>query len=250
MYILEGKTAIVTGGNSGIGFSAAKLFLSHGAKVIITGRNKEAIEKAASELGSNAFGIVSDAGDMQHLTTLPGKVSEITQKIDILFVNAGVGLFVPFDQTTEEVFDANVDINFKGAFFTIQKLLPMITSGASIILNSTILLHCGYPGASAYSASKAAVLSLCKTLAVELVDRNIRVNSISPGPINTPIYDKMGIPPDVMQEFAAGVQAKIPMQRFGAPEEVANAALFLASDESSFMTGSEITVDGGKRITF
>lgn len=170
--------------------------------------------------------------------------------IDVLFTNAGVGLFAPFEQTTEKVFDDNMDINFKGAFFTIQKLLSIIPAYGSIILNATVLAHCGYETSSAYSASKAAVLSLGKTLAIEFASKNIRVNTISPGPINTPIYTKMGIPEDVLQEFAAGVQAKIPMQRFGASEDIANAALFLASADSSFMTGAEIRVDGGKSITF
>lgn len=250
MNKLQGKTAVITGGNSGIGFATARLFLSEGAKVIITGRNRKAVEDAVSELGHNAFGIVSDAGDTEQLNILPQQVKGIFFVVDILFVNAGVALFAPFEQTTEELFDTNININLRGAFFTVQKLLPMIAAGGSIILNSTILHHCGFEGASAYSASKAAVFSLCKTLAVEFAGKNIRVNNISPGPINTPIYKKMGMPEELLQEFAAGVQAKIPMQRFGAPEDVANAALFLASTDSSFMTGSEITVDGGKRVTF
>lgn len=250
MNELQGKTAVITGGNSGIGLATAQLFLERGARVIITGRSKSSVQEAVAALGEQAHGIVSDAGNMADVRTLPAQIAAIAPQIDILFANAGVGLFAPFEQTTEEVFDANLDINFKGAFFTVQYLLPLMASGGSIILNSTILVHLGLATASAYSASKGAVLSLGKTLAIELAEKNIRVNSISPGPINTPIYGKMGMPADVLQQFAADVQASIPMQRFGTSEEVAKAALFLASDESSFMTGAEITVDGGKALTF
>jgi NAD(P)-dependent dehydrogenase (short-subunit alcohol dehydrogenase family) len=250
MSKLKGKTAVITGGNSGIGFATAKLFLSEGASVIITGRNEKAVKEAASTLGRGATGIVSDAGKMNDLDKLRQQVSAISPVIDILFANAGVGLFSPFADTTEDLFDANLDINFKGAFFTVQKLLPLIPAGGSIILNATILVHSGLETSSAYSGSKGAVLSLGKTLAVELAAKNIRVNSISPGPINTPIYSKMGMPEDTLQEFAAGVQAKVPLKRFGAAEDVAHAALFLASSDSSFMTGSEITVDGGKSMAF
>lgn len=247
---LQGKTALVTGGNSGIGFATAKLFLEQGAKVIITGRNQQLIDEAVTQLGKNAFGILCDAGKMQDIIDLPDNILKISDTVDILFSNAGVGLFVPFEETTEEIFDANLDINFKGTFFITQKILPLIPAGGSIIFNATVLAHLGYESSSAYSASKAAVLALSRTLAIELSPREIRVNTISPGPINTPIYSKMGIPADVMQEFAAGVQALIPMNRFGASEDIANAALFLASADSSFMTGSEIRVDGGKSITF
>lgn len=250
MQKLKGKTALITGGNSGMGYATAQLFLREGASVIITGRNENAVKEAVKSLGAGAHGIVSDAGKMSDLNLLHKKVIAISPTIDILFANAGVGLFASFKDTTEEIFDANSDINFKGAFFTAQKLLPIIPDGSSIIFNTTILLHSGFASASAYSASKAAVLSLTKTLAIELAPNNIRVNTISPGPINTPIYTKMGMPTDVLQAFAASVQAKIPMQRFGEGEDIAKAALFLASSESSFITGSELTVDGGKSITF
>jgi NAD(P)-dependent dehydrogenase (short-subunit alcohol dehydrogenase family) len=250
MSKLKGKTAVITGGNSGIGFATAKVFLREGAKVIITGRNEKSVQDAVQELGKNAFGIVSDAGKMSDLNSLNQKVEQISPVVDILFANAGVGIFAPFQQTTEEIFDSNMDINFKGAYFTIQKLLPLVADASSIILNSTIILHSGMETTTAYAASKGAVLSFCKTLAIELAGRNIRVNSISPGPINTPIYSKMGMPEEALKEFAAGVMAKIPLKRFGESEDVANAALFLASSDSSFMTGSELFVDGGKSITF
>lgn len=250
MNRLKGKTAVITGGNSGIGLATAELFLKEGAKVIITGRREQAVAEALKKLGGGAHGIVSDAGNMKDVKALPEKVLAISKNVDILFANAGVGLFAPFDQTTEEIFDGNLDINFKGVYFTIQGLLPHISGGGSIILNSTILVHSGLETTSAYSASKGAVLSLGKTLAIELAAKNIRVNSISPGPINTPIYSKMGMPEDVLQQFAAGVQAKVPLKRFGVSDDVAQAALFLASDDSTFVTGAEIAVDGGKSKTF
>lgn len=247
---LNGKTAVITGGNSGIGFATAQLFLKEGAKVIITGRNEKAVNEAVQSLGKNAFGIISDAGNMSDMDNLAKKVTAISSTVDIVFANAGVALFTAFADTSEEVFDSNMDINFKGAFFTVQKLLPLIPNNSAIIFNSTILLHIGMETSAAYSASKGAVLSLAKTLAIELASKNIRVNSISPGPISTPIYSKMGMSEEILQDFAAGVQAKIPLQRFGTAEDIANAALFLASADSSFITGSEIIVDGGKLNTF
>jgi NAD(P)-dependent dehydrogenase (short-subunit alcohol dehydrogenase family) len=250
MRKIEGKTALITGGNSGIGFATAQLFLEEGATVIITGRRATAVQEAVLSLGQKAYGIVSDAGDMKEVYALPKKVQEITDRVDILFANAGVGLFAPFNETTEELFDSNLNINFKGVFFTIQGLMPLMNDGGSIILNSTILVHSGLETTSAYSASKGAVLSLGKTLAIELAQRNIRVNCISPGPISTPIYSKMGMDENVLKDFAAGVQAKVPLKRFGESRDIAQAALFLASGDSSFMTGAEVAVDGGKSKTF
>lgn len=250
MSKLKGKTAVITGGNSGIGFATARLFLQEGANVIITGRNEKAVSEAVQSLGKGASGIVSDAGKINDLNALPQKIAKLSPTIDILFANAGVGLFAPFEQTTEEIFDSNMDINFKGVFFTIQKLLPLVPNGSSIILNSTVLTHSGMETTAAYSASKGALNSFCKTLAVELAGRSIRVNSVSPGPINTPIYSKMGMPEDALQEFANGIMQKLPLKRFGQPEEIANAVLFLATPESSFMTGADILVDGGAAVTF
>ena len=250
MKKLEGKTALITGGNSGIGFATAELFLAEGARVIITGRNGKAVGEAVKQLGAGVHGIVSDAGNMKDLMSLDRKVAEISKKIDTLILNAGVFLGAPFDQTTEEVFDANVDINMKGAFFTAQKLVPMINEGGSIVFVSSMLAHLGYAGGAAYSASKAGLISLGKTLAVELAPRNIRVNTISPGLISTPIYAKAGMSPEAMQGFATQVVPTIPLKRFGESENIAQAALFLASNDSGYMTGSEMTVDGGKRMAF
>jgi NAD(P)-dependent dehydrogenase (short-subunit alcohol dehydrogenase family) len=250
MKRLTGKTAVITGGNSGIGYAAAELFLQEGAKVIITGRRADAVKEAEKKLGNSCVGIVSDAGNMAHVRELPNKIKTITNTVDILFANAGVGLFAPFEQTTEEIFDGNLNINFKGVYFTVQGLLPLMPKGGSIILNSTILVHSGLETTSAYSASKGAILSLSKTLAVELAGKDIRVNTISPGPINTPIYSKMGMPEDVLAEFASGVQAKVPLKRFGEAKDVAQVALFLALPETSYITGAEIPIDGGKSKTF
>lgn len=247
---LKGKTAVITGGNSGIGYATAALFLKEGARVIITGRRNDAVREAVEKLGKGAYGIVSDAGNMADVRKLPEDIKEISSTVDVLFANAGVGHFAPFIDTTEELFDSNLNVNFKGVFFTVQGILPLLTESASIILNSTILVHAGLETSSAYSASKGAVLSLGKTLSIELAARNIRVNCISPGPINTPIYGKMGMTDDALQQFAAGVQAKIPLKKSGESNDVAKLALFLASEESSFMTGTEVPVDGGKRNTF
>jgi len=250
MNRLEGKTAVITGGNSGIGYATAELFLNEGAQVIITGRREEAVNEAVKSLGKGVTGIVSDAISMAQIKTLPERVADRFKQIDIVFANAGVGIFAPFEQTTEDIFNGNLDINFKGVFFTIQGLLPMIPNGGSIILNATVLVHNGLHGSTAYSASKGAVLTLGKTLAMELADRNIRVNCISPGPISTPIYSKLGMDDAALQEFAAGVLSKIPLNRFGEAQDIARAALFLASSDSTFMTGSEVLVDGGKSKTF
>jgi NAD(P)-dependent dehydrogenase (short-subunit alcohol dehydrogenase family) len=250
MNRLAGKTALITGGNSGIGFATAELFLSEGAKVIITGRRADAVKEAVAKLGDGAYGIVNDAGKISDVRDLPSQVRKITSTVDIIFANAGVGLFAPFTDTTEELFDSTLNINFKGVFFTIQGLLPLMPDGGSVILNSTILVHSGLEGAAAYSASKGAVLSLGKTLSIELAARNIRVNSISPGPISTPIYSKFGMPEEALQDFAAGIQAKVPLKKFGQSREVAQVALFLASEDSSYMTGAELAVDGGKSNTF
>lgn len=250
MSKLKNKVAVITGGNSGIGFATAELFLAEGAEVIITGRNERAVGEAVKKLGVGAHGIVSDAGSMSDLQSLDKKVTEICKKIDTLILNAGVFLVSPFNQMTEEIFDANVDINLKGAFFTAQKLVPMMNDGGSIVFVSSIVAHLGLAGSSAYSASKAGVLSLGKTLAVELAPRNIRVNTISPGPINTPIFEKIGMSPEALQEMAKQIVSTLPLKRFGEPKDIAQAALFLASNDSGFMTGSEVTVDGGKRAAF
>jgi NAD(P)-dependent dehydrogenase (short-subunit alcohol dehydrogenase family) len=250
MSRLSGKKAVITGGNSGIGAAAAELFIKEGAEVLITGRRKEEVERTVERLGKNAHGLISDAGNMDHVRVLKAGVQKAFPAIDVLFVNAGIAVFTPFADSDEAMFDEQMNINFKGAFHTTRELVPLMKDGGSIILTSSILADLGIAGSTVYSASKAALKSLAKTLAVELATRNIRVNTISPGPINTPIYGKMGMPEDVLTAFAASVQAKIPLNRFGTPEEVAQVALFLASGESSFLTGTDLAVDGGKAMAF
>jgi NAD(P)-dependent dehydrogenase (short-subunit alcohol dehydrogenase family) len=245
MNKLKGKIALITGGNSGIGYATAEAFIKEGATVIITGRNAVAVAEAAQKLGNGTRGIVSDASKMEDIKDLPTQISE---KIDIVFYNAGVAQFAPLSDMTEEMYDANMNINFKGAFFTIQKLIPALNDGASIIFNGTFLGHSTMAGNSAYGASKAALIHLAKTLAMELAPRKIRANTISPGAISTPIYSKLGMDDEQLSAFAAGFIPKIPMGRFGEASEIANAAVFFASDDSSYVTGSELLVDGGTAV--
>jgi len=245
MKRLNGKVAVITGGNSGIGLATAKDFIAEGASVIITGRNKEAINKAVNELGNDAYGIVSDTGDITQLNALRAKVFELFPKIDILFINAGIGKFAPIEQVDEDHFDEQFSINVKGAYFTIQQLLPLINDGGSIILNTSISAHIGMANSSVYSATKAALITFARTLSSELLSRRIRVNAISPGPINTPIFGKTGMPADQLEQLAQGIQSQVPLGRFGNPEEIAKVATFFASDDSSFVLGAELIADGG-----
>jgi NAD(P)-dependent dehydrogenase (short-subunit alcohol dehydrogenase family) len=242
---LAGKVALITGGNSGIGLATAKEFKDEGARVVITGRDAETLEAARTELGGDAVAIRSDAGNLSDIDKLFTKVKDEVGNIDVLFINAGIGKFVPLAEVTEEHFDSIMDVNFKGAYFTIQKALPLLNDNASIILNASVVAHKGFATTSVYSASKAALLNLAKTLSAELVVRGIRVNAISPGPISTPIFSRLGLPAEVMEETRKGFQDAVPMKRMGQPEEIAKAALFLASTDSSFLLGTEIVADGG-----
>lgn len=245
MTRLTGKVAVITGANSGIGYATAAAFIANGAQVIITGRNQAAIEKAAADLGHGTVGIVSDAGDITQVKQLAEQVKAIAPTIDVLFVNAGVAKFAPLEAVDEIGFDEQFNINVKGLFFTIQTLRPLLKKGGSVILNASVVAHKGMANASVYSATKAAVVSFGKTLAHDLSAEGIRVNTISPGPIDTPIYGKLGLPQEVANGFAASMQGQIPLKRFGQSAEVAQAAVFFASDESSFIHGAEILVDGG-----
>jgi NAD(P)-dependent dehydrogenase (short-subunit alcohol dehydrogenase family) len=245
MSKLSNKIALITGGNSGIGFATAEAFIAEGAKVIITGRNAQSIAEAVEKLGSQAQGIVSDASNLLEIKAL---ASKINSKIDILFYNAGVAQFAPVADMTEEMYDANMNINFRGAFFTVQNLLPILNDGASIIFNGTFLGHSTMAGNGAYGASKAALIHLAKTLSIELAGRKIRANTVSPGAISTPIYSKLGMDDEQLGAFAAGFIPKIPMARFGEASEIAKAAVFLASEDASYITGSELLVDGGTSV--
>jgi NAD(P)-dependent dehydrogenase (short-subunit alcohol dehydrogenase family) len=245
MKRLNGKVAVITGGNSGIGLATAKDFLAEGASVIITGRSKEAVDKAVSELGKDAYGIVSDTGDISNLSSLRTKVSALFPKIDILFINAGIGKFAPIELVDEPHFDEQFTINVKGAYFTIQQLLPLINDGGSIILNTSVNAHIGMANASVYSATKAALITFARTLSSELLPRKIRVNAISPGPVKTSILNKTGLSADQLEQVRHGLQSQVPLGRFGDPEEIAKVATFFASDDSSFVLGAELIADGG-----
>ena len=242
---LQRKVAVITGGNSGIGLASAKLFQSEGARVIITGRRKDAVEAAVKEIGGACKGIVSDTGNLNDIVNLYEQIQQSGFKIDILFLNAGIAIFGPFDTMDETTFDAMVNVNFKGLFFNIQKAAPLLNEGASVIINSSIADQKGFPNTNIYAATKAAVRSLARTLSTELLEKKIRVNSLAPGPIDTPIFDKVGIPTEQVPDMKGSFASENPMKRLGTPEEIAKAALFLASDDSSYITGIDLTVDGG-----
>ncbi|GEL10045.1 NAD(P)-dependent dehydrogenase, short-chain alcohol dehydrogenase family [Flavobacterium glycines] len=245
MKKLENKVAVVTGGNSGIGLATAKLFAEQGAKVAITGRNKATIDNAVFEIGNAAIGVVSDVSDIKNIDKTYRTVKDTFGKIDVLVVNAGVYISAPLADYTEEMFDQTSDINFKGVFFSIQKALPYLNDGSSIIITASTVAYKGFAGAAAYSATKAAVRSLARTLSAELLDRKIRVNVLSPGPIDTPIFGRDGElkeEVDTKKEFLASI---VPVKRLGSSEEMAEGFLYLASDDSKFMVGGELLLDGG-----
>ncbi len=246
MVNLKGKTALVTGGNSGIGFGTARKFIELGANVTITGRNREALEKAAEELGVNA--ILADQANLKDLDQMVSQVKEQFGSLDILFINAGVASFSPIEHVSEEQFDNIMDVNFKGAFFTLQKFLPILKDGASVINLSSINAYTGMPNTAVYAASKAALNSLTRTAAYELASRHIRVNSVNPGPVNTAIFEKLGMPEEAINEFATAMQSRIPLKRFGEPSDIASLVAFLASDDASFITGAEYNIDGGTNL--
>ncbi|MDB5126282.1 SDR family oxidoreductase [Mucilaginibacter sp.] len=246
MKILANKVAVVTGGNSGIGYASAKELADKGARVIITGRNKDSVAKAAQELG--VTGIVSDQSNLDQIDSLVAEVKAQFGKVDILFLNAGIANFSPVETAPEAHFDGIMNANVKGVYFTVQKFIPILNDGASIIFNTSVNAVLGMPGSSVYGASKAAIISFNRILAQELAPRNIRVNAISPGPVATPIYDKLGLTEEEVNGFGTVLAERILLKRFGKSEEIANVVRFLASDDASFITGTEITVDGGLTV--
>jgi NAD(P)-dependent dehydrogenase (short-subunit alcohol dehydrogenase family) len=245
MKRLEGKVAVVTGGNSGIGLATAKRLQEEGAKVAISGRSKKTLDEAVKTIGNGVLAVQSDVSKLGDLDKLYSEVSQKLGKIDVLFVNAGVAKFAPLAETSEKLYDEQFDINIKGAYFTIQKALPLLNDGASIILNTSVVDSTGTPGASAHAATKAALRSLARTAASELAGRGIRVNTVAPGPIATPIFESTGLSKEAVEQFAKEIVADVPMKRFGQPEEVAATVAFLASQDASYITGVEINVDGG-----
>lgn len=243
---LVGKTALITGGSSGIGFATAKLFIAEGARVVVVGRGQAKLGAAVAELGPNATGISADVASVADLDRVVAEVGKTTRQIDILFANAGVGSFVALEKVTEEYFDHCFDANVKGTFFTVQKTLPLMSAGGSIILTGSMMSIKGVEAFSVYSATKAAIRSFARSMSVDLKGRGIRVNVISPGKIVTERYtSELGFSEQQIADFKAQNAALTPLGRTGEPEEIASAVLFLASAESSFVTGIELFVDGG-----
>ncbi len=245
MSDLTGKVAVVTGGNSGIGQAAAAELLRSGAKVVISGRDPKTLAQTAAGVTGDVLAVQADVTKLADLDDLFKKTEERFGKVDVLFVNAGMAVLKPMSDITEDDFDSVMDINFKGAYFTLQKALPYLNDNASIILNTSINAHIGMPTTTVYAASKAALSSLIRTVSGELVARRIRVNAVSPGPVETPFYGRLGMDTEQMQGMAESIIGQVPVGRFGKPEEIAKVVAFLASDDASFIVGTEITADGG-----
>ncbi|HUJ70938.1 MAG TPA: SDR family oxidoreductase [Verrucomicrobiae bacterium] len=242
---LKGKRCLITGGTSGIGLETARQFVAEGARVAITARSAEAFKPVRHEFGDGVVYIISDASDAAEQKKVAERIMQEFGGLDVLFVNAGLAELKAIGQCDEAAFDRSFHTNVRGPFFLIQALLPLFSNPASIILNASINAHIGMPNTSIYGASKAALLSLSRTLSGELISRGIRVNAVSPGPIATPLYSKLGLSDTELRATAEGLQKQIPAQRFGQPSEIARAVVFLASDESAFTVGSELIVDGG-----
>jgi NAD(P)-dependent dehydrogenase (short-subunit alcohol dehydrogenase family) len=241
----NGKVAVVTGGNSGIGLATAKAFVREGAQVAITGRNDATLKAAQQELGPGVLAIRSDVSRVSEIATAMKQVGDKFGRIDALFVNAGIGKFIHFDEVTETFFDEIIAANLKGAFFTVQKAAPFFSNGAAVVLNGSINAHIGLPGSSVYGASKAGVVNLAKTLSADLLQRNVRVNVVSPGPVETPIFGRMGQPEEQTHQLKEWIVQQVPLKRFGHADEIAAAVLYLCSAESGFVVGTELVVDGG-----
>jgi NAD(P)-dependent dehydrogenase (short-subunit alcohol dehydrogenase family) len=240
------KIVVITGGTSGIGLAAAKQFIKEGAKVVVTGRSPRSVGDAQNEIGANGVAIAADVTKSAELDALFQQVREKYGRIDVLYVNAGIAKLGSVAETTEDVFDDILNANFRGAFFTVQKALPLLPDGGSIVFTTSWFDEVGVAGTSAVSASKAALRNFARTLASELISRNIRVNTVSPGVIDTPLFGKLGLGESDARQLAQILRQQIPAKRFGKPEEVATAVAFLASDDASYITGVELVVDGGR----
>jgi len=242
---LEGKIALITGGNSGIGLATAQQFVTEGAYVFITGRREAELAAAVKQIGSNVTGVQGDVSNLGDLDRLFAQIKREKGKLDVVFANAGVAKYAPLGKITEEFFNSIFDINVKGVLFTVQKALPLLADGASIILNASIVASKGFVANSVYSASKAAIRSFARTWTADLKDRRIRVNAVSPGPIDTPGLSDLLASSETGQQRSKMISTTVPLGRLGVPNEVAKAVVFLASDDSSYITGTELFVDGG-----
>ena len=241
----KGKTALITGGTTGIGFATAKLFINEGARVIVTGRAAATIKSAQAELGENAIVIRSEATSFTDMDALVAKVKETFGKLDVLFVNAGYGQWIPFEQVSEQIYDEMLNLNAKGPYFIVQKLVPLMPEGSSVVFTTSLANVKAVPALSAYGAAKAALRSMTRSLAGELSPRGIRVNAVNPGPIGeTDILQKVGMPKEAKDQVYMQMAESVPMRRLGRPEEIAKAVAYLAID-ATFTTGAEIPVDGG-----
>ncbi|MGN6341166.1 MAG: SDR family oxidoreductase [Ginsengibacter sp.] len=245
MQRFKDKFALITGGTNGMGLATARQFIKENGWVIITGRSANTVNKAVEQLGRNAFGLVSNAGNMKDILALPEQVKQYTSNIDLLFVNAGYGKFAPVELADEAHFDELFDVLVKGAFFTVQQVLPLMKKGSSIVLNSSVVTVMGMPNFSVYSAAKSAVQSFIKTFAAELTAKGIRVNGINPGYIATNGFNNTGLDASQIEAAIQNIIPSIPFKRFGNPAEIAHAVLFLASQEASYIHGTELTVDAG-----
>jgi len=242
---LENRVAIITGAGSGLGRAGALAFAREGARVVITGRDPSTLEAARAQLGAGALALRNDAGRLPDATALADALARQGIRLDAVFINAGVVRLAALDAVEEQVWDETFNTNVKGPYFLLKAVAPLLNSGAAVVLNGSINAHIGMPSSSVYAASKAALISLAKTLSADLLGRGVRVNVISPGPVQTPIYRDLGIPADKLADLGASILAQIPLKRFGTPEEIAGAVLYLASAESAFIVGTELVIDGG-----
>jgi NAD(P)-dependent dehydrogenase (short-subunit alcohol dehydrogenase family) len=248
MQKLLGKTALITGGTSGIGLATAQIFLQEGARVAVTGRNPDSLIRAQQTLGEHALVINSDTSNLADIDALAAQIGMHFGSLDILFLNAGIAIAGSVEAVSEADFDEQISVNLKGVFFTLQKVLPLLRTGSSVIVTTSIGNRFGTPGSSVYAATKAGLRSMVQALALELIGRGIRVNAVCPGPIDTPMFDRMGLPDEVLKARKGAIADKNPRKRFGTASEVANVVLFLASEDSSYMVGEELVVDGGMSI--